>query len=477
MRREKFNVNNAFETTAIDSGTIWTTEDIPIEDRRHRRRSSSPHYRSEENNYFSTNPAGRLNAERNRGGFDTTSANFGIPRPTYDQERQRTEISDEFRFLDDRPGFATKLGRFYPTQHFSFHYRKPVFTALAIIQIFLAVCLFIFAIIRFRRAFNNPQGDLLLDFLKAEDFATTNREGTSIITTKVGSAAIIPCIMQFFAGISGLFVLYKKPPQFAIVLNMIFASFALILWFEPIILIAFELNLKNVQLQDQHRDTTYQLLIVGTILMTFLLLFINTLSIIHAASQLPKPDETRSSLFDLHINMITIVLAVVTIGFSAYATSKSMTNVALWPRIEVRNQVALYGLGLRELLISAYVFFVSIYASYIGIIKNKLLRFGSLILHIICLLVIFRHLLNGDRILAVFHNIDKTFRADLKSPFTPEIILLMYIFIILMTIAILLQLIPTTLNVFRNRTYDYYQSTYSVPRPLFNKPKIQRSAL
>lgn len=111
---------------------------------------------------------------------------------------------------------------------------------------------------------------------------------------------------------------------------MIFASFALILWFEPIILIAFELNLKNVQLQDQHRDTTYQLLIVGTILMTFLLLFINTLSIIHAASQLPKPDETRSSLFDLHINMITIVLAVVTIGFSAYATSKSMTNVALW---------------------------------------------------------------------------------------------------------------------------------------------------
>uniref|UniRef100_A0AC34GNI5 Uncharacterized protein n=1 Tax=Panagrolaimus sp. ES5 TaxID=591445 RepID=A0AC34GNI5_9BILA len=378
MRREKYNMNNAFETTAIDSGTIWTTEEIPIEDRRHRR-SSSP-YRGEESNYFSSNPIGRPNAERNRG-YDTTSANYGIPRPSYEPERQRTEISDEFRFLDDRPAFAAKLGRFYPSRQFSFHYRKPIFIALAIIQIFLAVCLFIFAIIRFRRAFNNPQSDLLLDFLKAEDFATTNREGTSIISTKVGSAAVIPCIMQFFAGITGLFALYKKPPQFLIVLNMIFAAFALILWFEPIILVAFELNLKNVQLQDQHRDTTYQLLIVGTSLMAFLLLFINTLSIIHAASQLPKSDETRSSLFDLHINMITIVLAVVTIGFSAYATSKSMTNVALWPRIEIRNQVALYGLGLRELLISTYIFFISIYASYIGIIKNKLLRFGSLILH------------------------------------------------------------------------------------------------
>ena len=55
--------------------------------------------------------------------------------------------------------------------------------------------------------------------------------------------------------------------------------------------------------------------------------------------------------------------------------------------------------------------------------------------------------------------------------------LLLYIFIILMTIAIILQLVPTSLNVFRGRTYDYYQSTYAVPRPLFNKPEIQRSAL
>lgn len=106
-------------------------------------------------------------------------------------------------------------------------------------------------------------------------------------------------------------------------------------------MIAFELNLKNIQLQDQHTDAKFQLLIVGIILLTFLLFFINTLSIIHAASQLPKSNETRSSLFDLHINMITTVLALVTIGFSAYATTNSMRNVALW-LVKVENEIILW---------------------------------------------------------------------------------------------------------------------------------------
>lgn len=93
MRRERFDVNNAFETTAIDSGTIWTTEDIPIEDRRHRRRSSSPSYYRENANYFSSHPVDHsTNVERNRA-FDTASVNYGIPRPSYDNERQRTEVS------------------------------------------------------------------------------------------------------------------------------------------------------------------------------------------------------------------------------------------------------------------------------------------------------------------------------------------------------------------------------------------------
>lgn len=43
-----------------------------------------------------------------------------------------------------------------------------------------------------------------------------------------------------------------------------------------------------------------------------------------------------------------------------------------------------------------------------------------MIIYSVCLLVIFKHLLNGDRLLAVFNNIDKAFRAELTVPFTPE---------------------------------------------------------
>lgn len=57
----------------------------------------------------------------------------------------------------------------------------------------------------------------MLDFLKAEDFASSNSEGTFIIAAKIGSTTVIPCLMQFFAGIAGLFPLYKTPPQFVIV--------------------------------------------------------------------------------------------------------------------------------------------------------------------------------------------------------------------------------------------------------------------
>lgn len=86
MRRERYTVNNGFETTAIDSGTIWTTENIPIDD-----------YRNE-SNYFSANPSSRQDVSVNRGGFEAQSANYGIPRPSYEPERQRTEVS--FSFLN-----------------------------------------------------------------------------------------------------------------------------------------------------------------------------------------------------------------------------------------------------------------------------------------------------------------------------------------------------------------------------------------
>uniref|UniRef100_A0AC34RJV3 Uncharacterized protein n=1 Tax=Panagrolaimus sp. JU765 TaxID=591449 RepID=A0AC34RJV3_9BILA len=451
-----------FETTAIDSGTIWTTERIYQSESNPQVRKYSPR----DETVVSKSPGLNRN-------YDVT-----IPRPYFDADRHKSEISDEFRFLDDRPSLPTKISRFYQQKRLSFHYRKPMFIAVAILQIVMAVCLFIFAIIRYKRIYNNAEADLLLDFVKAEDFASSNNEGTAIIAMKVGSCLFIPVILQFITGLCGLFPVYKRPPKFVMVINLLLSSFALKLLFEPVILVAFELNLRNVQLVLQSDDANYRLLIAVVTIIAIFLIFLNAASVVHAASQLIDADNVQSSLFDLHVNMVTIVFAIISICFSAYATANSLTNVSSWPSMGLRNQAALYGFGLRELIICSFIMFCSIFGGFAAVVKSGQLRFGSLALQIVSILLVFDHLLTGDRILAVSHNIDKLFRATSTIPFSPEIPLLLYIFILLMTISLFVQLVPTTMNIFKRRAYDYYDSTaYSVPRPLYQPQNIQRSAL
>uniref|UniRef100_A0A7E4W4U0 TRP domain-containing protein n=1 Tax=Panagrellus redivivus TaxID=6233 RepID=A0A7E4W4U0_PANRE len=482
MRRERaYSVENGIETTAIDSGTIWTTERVVVTSEEPPKSSDSsqdrdyPVYYVGHTEADSVNDAGR---SMNRS-YDLTPpvAPYNIPRPSYTANRHRSEVSDEFRFLDDRASFPTKLGRFYYERSNSFRYRKHFFISLAILQIVLAIAIFVFAVLRYKRVFDNTVTDLLLDFLKAEDFASSNNEGTSIIAMKVGAAAFIPCIMQFLGGLCGLFPFFKRPPRFLVVLNLVFTAIALKQWFEPIILVIFELNLRNVQLEDAHTSAGYRLLITAIVLLTILIVFVHSAVIIHAAAQMGKKDDTHSSLFDLHVNLVTVVLSIIVVGFSAHATSNSLTDVTGWTNFGLRNQAALYGFGLRELLISGFVFFVSIFGSFAAIIHSRELRFGAMALQITSILIIFQHLLTGDRILAVSHNIDKMFRAEVTTPFSAEIPLLLYVFVVLMSISLIVLLVPTALNVFRQRAYDYYETSYAIPRTVIPTPALQRSAL
>ncbi|KAE9554640.1 hypothetical protein FO519_002127 [Halicephalobus sp. NKZ332] len=447
--------SRGYETTAIDSGTIWTTERIYTDESRQVTRGPSPKGRDE--SFVDVGSAGLTRT------YDPSKT--PIPRARCDSGRQRSEvgdfpicgdgvffkdldergsaevvdrISDEFRFLNDRPSLPTRINRFYQKKQFSFRYRKPIFIAIGILQMFMAVCLFAFAIIRYKRVYNNPQADILLDFLKAEDFANSNTEGTAIIAMKVGSSLFIPSILQFTSGICGLFPLYKRPPKFLIIINLLLSSLVLKLLFEPIILVAFELNLRNVQLAPLWDNSSYRLLIAVIIIISIMLLFINAASTVHAASQLINSDETESSFLDLHISMVTIVFSVISICFSIFTCKNSLTTVAEWPGLGLRNLAALYGVGLRELLISSFVFFCSIFGSFAAVIKSRSLRFGALVL---------------------------------------QIPLLLYIFLLLMTISMHVQLFPIALNIFRKKSYEYYEPSYATPRPLYRPQNIQRSAL
>lgn len=109
---------------------------------------------------------------------------------------------------------------------------------------------------------NDAKNIILLDFIKAEDYANSNQEGSIIIDMKFKSSLFIPSILQFIASAIALFPLYRRPPKFYMVfknfclinkkkvqiLKLVFSSIAIILWMESIYLAILSINLQNVQL-------------------------------------------------------------------------------------------------------------------------------------------------------------------------------------------------------------------------------------
>lgn len=273
------------------------------------------------------------------------------------------------------------------------YYSRPVLISIAILEIFIALSLILFAAIRYFRVYNvslcylifvqikqcfqNTQIDALLDFIKPEDFAMSNTEGTSIIAMKVGSSLFIPCILLLINGLIGLYPLYKEQPKPLIISNLFFSFLTLKLLFDPIISIAFELNLRNVQITDGWNNSNYRLLIAAISIITILLILINMISIIYSSSQLLKDDEISISPINLCVNIVLIVFSIISICFGVYSTANSMTKVTEWPNVNVRNAAALYGFGLREVLISSFVFLASFINGITVVTKSRNLIFGT----------------------------------------------------------------------------------------------------
>lgn len=64
---------------------------------------------------------------------------------------------------------------------------------------------------------NTVKNVLLLDFVKAEDYANSNQEGVTIIGMKLGASIFIPAILQFISSAIALFPLFRRPPKFYMV--------------------------------------------------------------------------------------------------------------------------------------------------------------------------------------------------------------------------------------------------------------------
>lgn len=166
-----------------------------------------------------------------------------------------------------------------------------------------------------------PDLGLLLDFVKAEDYAQSNRDGTDVIGVKLGASVFAPALFQVLGGCAGLWPLQRHArtcslvsvveidfqqqlinfkiayflnrliwmlnnlsslriqiskkvggPKFqnvdvlvpqqreqdVQVLHILFASLAVLLWVEPIVYAGLELNLRYVQLESATSSGAYQ---------------------------------------------------------------------------------------------------------------------------------------------------------------------------------------------------------------------------
>uniref|UniRef100_A0A915D967 C2H2-type domain-containing protein n=1 Tax=Ditylenchus dipsaci TaxID=166011 RepID=A0A915D967_9BILA len=307
-----------------------------------------------------------------------------------------------------------------------------------------------FAITRYKLNFESPQTglDSLLDFTKAEDYANTNQEGTAIVAIKLGQAIFIPAILQFLASVVGLFPLYMRPPKFYMMLHLLFSSFSIVLWIEPIFLAALELNLRNVQLNTFYQGVNFRVLLAVIMLFSADVLLVGSFLAVYSAAQLSSNSRTNNSVVDIHINMCTLLISLACFALSCYATYNSMTKVTYWPTSS-RNLAALYGVGLRELIVSSYVLCAAIYGSCATILRLKSLRLGAIVTQSISLFCIFIYLLNADRITATTHNVQLMLKSSISTPFSGEILMILYFFVVLLAIVLLVQLTSTTINVFQ----------------------------
>ncbi|KAI6220081.1 hypothetical protein M3Y99_01619700 [Aphelenchoides fujianensis] len=128
---------------------------------------------------------------------------------------------------------------------------------------------------------------------------------------------------------------------------------------------------------------------------------------------------------------------------------------------------ALYGFGLREVIVCSFVFLTCLFACFATLSRRKNLRLTVVVIQTLSLLVLLASLLNEDRMIATAHNIRTMFTQGISQPIGAErwskrfeksieelsctcSLLLLYVFLILLTIMLVVQVVANILNVFHS---------------------------
>ncbi|KAI6201873.1 hypothetical protein M3Y96_00888500 [Aphelenchoides besseyi] len=364
-------------------------------------------------------------------------------------------ISDEFRFLEENNNPPPQQFGRSSNKYAKYSTNKYLIVGLAILQIVVALLLMVFASFRYFRLYNRNNNDSLMDFIKIEDYVTSNKDGTELIGIKMGTSIFLPAFSQLIGGFMGLYPLRRRPPKSLYILHIWFMSISVLFWFRPTFYAALELNLRNVQLHDAIDSVNYRLLIALFCIVAIDVFIVNTLLIIYASLHLMSSIRIQSHIIDFYILISTVIISALCLSLTIYSTIFTLTNVSTWTQ-SVKNMFALYGFGLRELIVCSYIFFACAFSAALTVSRRKNMRLSIVIIQSLSLLVLLSAILNEDRLIAAAHNIRTMFTQGVSQPIGAESILLVYLFCIVLAIALCVQIVLNVMCVFHSPTCDLH---------------------
>uniref|UniRef100_A0A9J2P6L3 G-protein coupled receptors family 1 profile domain-containing protein n=1 Tax=Ascaris lumbricoides TaxID=6252 RepID=A0A9J2P6L3_ASCLU len=382
-------------------------------------------------------------------------------------------VTNEFRFLDDRP-VGSSVGtdqstrqssrdllssRVYPEKHSRKKYAFCLFACF--LQVTVAIALLAFAAFRLRRIFERPSRIVNFERPQEDDISTESASLASILS---GSSLLVPALLHIVAAITAAWPMLPNFSSSLQILYIISSSLSIIFWLNGIFAIAFELNLYYIQLSESYNSFMYRAYIFLLTVASIDVLLIPTLGIVYAAYEHTSSANQKRCLFHSIASLLSVLFSATAVFLSVPCLFFTARNLRQWSA--VNNAVSFHLFGLRELIISSYSLVVSVIGFTITLSTSRRLRFGVVILYSVCLLVVLTYVVNGERIFSIVENLRALEAIHLDGtliPVTPLLLMSMYIFIWLMALSHATNIAITVVAIHRSKRANKCSAADKLP--------------
>ncbi|KJH44398.1 hypothetical protein DICVIV_09564 [Dictyocaulus viviparus] len=377
-------------------------------------------------------------------------------------KKNESKIYDEFRFLDETevPSPASSAHPIINTNESSVNCKRRftpsliAYCLLPLIQLTISIGLILLAVFRLQQIFQIPLStNSLIDFDKPEGQISLGEESSKTLKIRSAISVLIPAAFQCVAAIAGFWPLIERYRSYYQFIHIIFCGLAVLQWLSSVQAVSIEINQTFIQIHEWYQMSSYLIYIILLCAASFGAIILPSITICIAASQLsPYSRQSKSNVVRMSLALGVVLISVTTCCFSAYTTSRSMTNVTQW-RISpaLANQLLLYSFALKEAIVSSYVLLSSVFFFIATVQQNHGIYLASSVIQMICILALCQ-LLIPSRLTAVLINsrvlsIDKT-----AYPVAQVNVILLYAFIMALLFLLSIQFLSTIILLRRHST-------------------------